>query len=123
MDEKKYLVRLYITSNELGIAINAAIDSGLCKLVRSLAGMNDVLAIYDVEINSFYFQLFLILGIDYLPLNHYEDFIITCPCCGERVDDSMILNVYDDKLLSGYNIRCNRTEKCGYAHAKVEYLC
>ena len=44
----------------------------------------------------------------------------TCPACGERIDDNMIINVYDENLLSGYNIICNRHD-CGAQMANVEF--
>lgn len=119
---KKIVLRVYITENNMGVIINKAIESGLMTLVRSLEGRNGLLAIYDIEISEKYLPLFISIGLDYLPLNHYECFIITCPICGERIDDDMILNVYDDKLLSGYNIRCDKTAQCTYGHAKVEYI-
>ena len=61
------------------------------------------------------------IGVPYLPLDNYGDFIITCPNCGERIDDDMIMTTYDEALLSGYNILCNRHD-CGCQTAKVKYI-
>ena len=46
--------------------------------------------------------------------------LVTCPNCGERIDDDMILTTYDENVLSGYNILCNR-EDCGTQMAHVEF--
>ena len=59
-------------------------------------------------------------GVPYFPLDNYGDFVITCPNCGERIDDDMILLEYDENLLSGYNINCNR-EDCGCQMANIEF--
>ena len=119
---KKIHLRVYAYDLQTSMLISLAVESGLMSLIRTIKGINGLYAIYDIEISSKYMQFFISIGLNYLPLNHYEDFIITCPFCGERIDDDMILNVYDDKLLSGYNIKCNKTNKCGFAHANVEYI-
>ena len=118
---KKYSIRLYIFSDEMGIIINDAVDSGLFALTRSFDGVDGCLAIYDGKVSQNGLKCLISLGIPYLPLDCYEDFIITCPNCGERIDDDMILNVYDETLLSGYNILCNRSD-CGCQMAKVKYV-
>ena len=118
---KRYLIRVYITSEEIGLIVNDAVDTDLLRLTQSFDGLNDVLAIYDGETSQRGLKMLISLGIKYLPLNHYEDFIITCPNCGERIDDDMILTIYDENLLSGYNINCHRND-CGTQIANVEFL-
>ena len=118
---KTYLIRVYITSEEVGLVVNDAIDTHLLNLTNSFDGVNGMLAIYDGKISSRGLKLLISLGIKYLPLNNFEDFSITCPNCGERIDDDMIMTTYDEALLSGYNILCNRHD-CGCQMANVEFL-
>ena len=118
---KTYLIRVYITSEEVGLVVNDAIDTHLLRLTNSFDGVNGVLAIYDGKISSKGLKLLISLGVKYLPLNNFEDFSITCPNCGERIDDDMIMTTYDEALLSGYNILCNRDD-CGCQMANVEFL-
>ena len=118
---KKYLIRIYVTSEEIGIILNDAIDVGMIRLTQSFDGVNGLLAIYDGEVSQNGLKCLISLGISYLPLNNYGDFIITCPNCGERIDDEMILHSYDENVLSGYNILCNRKD-CGTQMAKVQYI-
>ena len=101
--DKKYLIRIYIFSEEMGAIVNDAIDVDLFTLTQN--GLKCLVS----------------LGIAYLPLNNYGEFIITCPNCGERIDDEMILHTYDENVLSGYNILCNRKD-CGTQMAKVQYI-
>ena len=119
--DKKYLIRIYIFSEEMGTIINDAIDVDLFTLTQSFDGVNGCLVIYDGKVSQNGLKCLIGLGISYLPLNNYEDFVISCPNCGERIDDEMILNTYDENLLSGYNILCNRKD-CGTQIAKVEYI-
>ena len=118
---KKYLIRIYVTSTEIGIILNDAIDVGMIRLTQSFDGVNDMLAIYDGEVSQRALKLLISLGVKYFPLGNYEDFIITCPNCGERIDDDMILLEYDENVLSGYNILCNRHD-CGTQMADVKYI-
>lgn len=117
---KKYLIRVYIDSNEIGLVLNDAVDSGLFALERSFEGIEGVLAIYDGKVSQRGLKLLISMGVKYFPLDHYEDFIITCPCCGERIDDSMRLLSYDENVLMGYNINCDRND-CGTQMAIVEF--
>ena len=118
---KYYRLRLYITTEEIGLIVNEAIDSKAFKLVNSYDGMNDILAIYDGICSSKMLKYFITLKVPYVPLDNYGDFVITCPNCGERIDDDMILHTYDENVLSGYNILCNR-EDCGTQMAHIEYI-
>lgn len=118
---KKYTIRVYIPNEFVGLVMNEGIDSGLFVLRASFQGVGDVLAIYDIETSLEGLKTLIQLGFPYLPLNNYGDFVITCPNCGCRIDDDMILNVYDDKLLGGYNISCDR-QGCGYQRANVEFI-
>ena len=118
---KYYRLRLYITTEEIGLIVNEAIDSKAFKLVNSYDGMNDILAIYDGICSSKMLKYFITLKVPYFPLDNYGDFVITCPNCGERIDDDMILHTYDENVLSGYNILCNR-EDCGTQMAHIEYI-
>lgn len=118
---KEYLIRIYIFFEEIGIIVNDAIDVGLIDLTQSFDGVDGCLVIYDGKVSQNALKCLISLGVPYFPLDHYEDFIITCPNCGERIDDDMILHTYDNNLLSGYNIHCNRNG-CGMQMAKVKYI-
>ena len=119
--KRKYKVRVYVFDNAVGNVVNSFIRLGVLRLQNSFEGKNGVLAIYDVISLATGLQELSKLGVYYFPLDNYGDFIITCPCCGERIDDDMILNVYDENLLSGYNINCWR-EECGTQMAQVEFI-
>ena len=119
--DKKYLIRIYIFSEEMGAIINDAIDVDLFVLTQSFDGVNGCLAIYDGKVSQNGLKCLIGLGVSYLPLSNYGEFIITCPNCGERIDDEMILHTYDENVLSGYNILCNRKD-CGTQMAKVQYI-
>ena len=119
--DKKYLIRIYIFSEEMGAIVNDAIDIDLFTLTQSFDGVNGCLAIYDGKVSQNGLKCLASLGITYLPLNNYGEFIITCHNCGERIDDEMILNSYDENVLSGYNILCNR-KNCGCQTANVKYI-
>ena len=118
---KQYKIRVYIPNEDIGIIVNEAVDTKLLRLVNSYDGVNGMLAIYDGEVSQKALQVLISLGIKYFPLNNYADFVITCPNCGERIDDDMILNTYDENVLSGYNILCNRKD-CGCQTANVKYI-
>lgn len=119
--DKEYLIRVYIDGEDIGLIVNDAIDSGLFNLTRSFDGLNDMLAIYDGKVSENGLKSLICLGAKYFPLNHYEDFIISCPNCGKRIDDDMILLSYDENVLSGYNIYCHRND-CGTQMANVKFL-
>ena len=119
--DKTYLVRLYIYSEEMGLIVNDAIDVGMIALTQSFDGTDGCLSIYDGKVSQEGLKCLIRIGVPYLPLDNYGDFIITCPNCGERIDDDMIMTTYDEALLSGYNILCNRHD-CGCQTAKVKYI-
>ena len=124
--KKKYKIRIYIIDGYenyrvIGNIINMLIRLHVLRLQNSFDGLNGVLAIYDVICGSEAISELTGLGVKYFPLDNYEDFIITCPNCGERIDDDMILTVYDENLLSGYNILCNRSD-CGTQMADVKFM-
>ena len=119
--DKKYSIRIYIFSEEVGLMVNDAIDADVISLIRSFDGVDGCLTIYDGKVSQNGLKLLIWLGVPYFPLDNFGDFVLTCPNCGERIDDEMIMTTYDDALLSGYNILCNRHD-CGTQMAKVEYL-
>lgn len=119
--DKEYIIRIYIFSEEMGDVLNDAIGIGLVEVRRSFEGKDGCLNIYDVKVSQRALKCLIYVGILYFPLDNYDDFIITCPNCNERIEDNMILNTYDDTLLSGYNILCNKHD-CGCQMAKVKYL-
>ena len=121
MSNKQYHIRVYIPTEEIGLIMNDAVDTHAFKLNNSYDGMNGIIAIYDGYCNGNVLKLLISLGIIYFPLDNYGDFIITCPNCGERINDDMILTIYDENLLSGYNILCYRND-CGTQMADVEFL-
>jgi hypothetical protein len=104
----------------IGNIINMLIRLGVLRLQNSFDGVNGVLAIYDVICGSQAITELTNMGVKYFPLDNYADFVITCPNCGERIDDDMILTAYDENLLSGYNILCDR-DNCGTQMANVEF--
>ena len=118
---KQYRIRVYIPTDEIGLLLNEAIDTNAFKLTNSYDGMNGIIAIYDGSCSSAMIKLLITCGVPYFPLDNYGDFVITCPNCGKRIDDDMILLQYDENLLSGYNIICNR-EDCGAQMAHVEFI-
>ena len=120
MNKKKYMIRVYVSDARLGNIINMLIRLRVLRLQKSFDGKNGILAIYDVICGSQAISELIGLGVSYFPLDNYADFVITCPACGERIDDNMILNVYDENLLSGYNIICDRHD-CGTQMAYVEF--
>ena len=125
MKARKYKIRIYVTDwyenyKMIGNIINMLIRLGVLRLQNSFDGVNGVLAIYDVICGSQAITELTNMGVKYFPLDNYADFVITCPNCGERIDDDMILTTYDENLLSGYNILCNR-DNCGTQMANVEF--
>lgn len=118
---KVYRLRVYIPTDEVGIILNEAIEAKAFHLINSYDGLNGIIAIYDGYCSSKMLKYLISFGIKYFPLDNYGDFIITCPNCGERIDDDMILLTYDENLLSGYNINCNRMD-CGCQMADVEFI-
>ena len=118
---KQYHIRVYIPTEEIGLIVNEAIDSKAFKLNNSYDGMNGMIAIYDGYCNGKMLKYLISFNVPYFPLDNYGDFIITCPNCGERIDDDMILTIYDENLLSGYNINCHR-EDCGCQMAEVTFI-
>lgn len=120
---KKYKIRIYVTDwyenyKVIGNIINMLIRLGVLRLQNSFDGLNGVLAIYDVVCASGAIPELINMGVKYFPLDHYEDFVITCPECGQVIEDDMIIKVYDENLLSGYNINC---PDCGTQMAEVHF--
>lgn len=114
-------VRLYSFSENDTIIINTILESRLAVKIREFNGVNGCISIFDVDITNNGIRILIEYGIRYFPLGNYESFIITCPNCGNRIDDDMILKVYDENLLSGYNIYCDVAE-CGCQMANVKYI-
>ena len=119
MTKKWYKIRVYVFDKQVGNVINLLIRIKAIRLVNSMNGVNGCLAIYDCLMKPDVLQEVMKLT-KIFPLGDYGDFIITCPNCGERIDDDMILNVYDESILSGYNINCHRAD-CGTQMAQVEF--
>lgn len=124
-NKKRYKIRIYIADwyenyKVIGNIINMLIRLGILRLQNSFDGKNGIVAIYDVTCVSQVISELIQMGVIFFPLDNYEDFDITCPNCGERIDDNMILTTYDENLLSGYNILCDR-DNCGTQMAKVEF--
>ena len=116
---KQYHIRVYIPTEEIGLIMNDAVNTNAFKLNNSFDGMNGIIAIYDGYCNGKVLKFLISLGITYFPLDNYEDFVITCPECGQVIDDDMILTIYDENLLSGYNICCH---DCGTQMADVKFI-
>jgi len=120
MGKKRYKVRIYIFDKVVGNMINVLLNIKAIRLENSMDGTNGCLAIYDGYMaKETLIEVMKLTKI--FPLDNYADFVITCPNCGERIDDDMILNIYDENLLSGYNILCNR-DNCGTQMANVEFI-
>jgi hypothetical protein len=120
MKTKKYKIRIYIFDKVVGNMINVLTNIKAIRLENSMDGVNGCLAIYDGVMTAVVLQE--VMGLTKVfPLDSYEDFVITCPVCGERIDDDMILTTYDENLLSGYNINCDRAD-CGCQMANVEFI-
>jgi hypothetical protein len=116
---KRYKIRAYTFDKESDKLMEDAIETNMFVSINTFKGINRLSNIYDGEVSYKGLVYLMALGIKILPLNHYEDFVITCPNCGERIDDDMILLAYDENVLSGYNILCNRRD-CGYQIAEVK---
>ena len=120
MKTKKYKIRIYIFDKVVGNMINVLANIKAIRLENSMDGVNGCLAIYDGVMTAVVLRE--VMGLTKVfPLDNYEDFVITCPACGERIDDDMILTIYDENLLSGYNINCDRAD-CGCQMANVEFI-
>jgi hypothetical protein len=130
MTKKRYKVRIYIFDKVVGNMINVLVNIKAIRLENSMDGVNGCLAIYDGVMTAVVLREVMKLT-KVFPLDSYEDFVITCPVCGERIDDDMILTTYDENLLSGYNIDCEREHPdayhrinrfgCGCQMANVEF--
>jgi hypothetical protein len=129
-NKKRYKIRIYVFDKTVGNIINLLIRIKAIRLENSMDGVNGCLAIYDgVVATPVLLEVMKLTKV--FPLDSYEDFVITCPVCGERIDDDMILTTYDENLLSGYNIDCEREHPdayhrinrfgCGYQMANVEF--
>ena len=125
MNRKKYLIRIYVSDSTIGNIVNMLIRLRVLRLQKSFDGKNGILAIYDVVCGSQAISELTTLKIKYFPLDNYEDFVIYCPECGQRINDDMILRTYDENVLSGYNISCySRVEgfrDCGTQMAEVHF--
>ena len=125
MNRKKYLIRIYVSDSTIGNIINMLIRLRVLRLQKSFDGLNGILAIYDVICGSQAISELTTLKVKYFPLDNYEDFVIYCPECGQRINDDMILRTYDENVLSGYNINCYsrvaRFRDCGMQMAEVHF--
>ena len=118
MSRKKYKIRVYVSENVLGNVVNMLIRLDVLRLQNAFDGVNGMLAIYDVICGSQAITELIKIGVRYFPLDQYEDFVITCPECGQVIEDDMIMKVYDENLLSGYNINC---PDCGTQMADITF--
>ena len=118
---KKYRIRVYIPTEEVGMLMSEAVSAKAFEVANEYQGMNGIISIMDGVCSGDVLRVIISCGVKYFPLDNFADFIITCPNCGERIDDSMILLEYDENVLSGYNINCER-EDCGCQMANVEFL-
>ena len=116
--DKQYFIRVYTFGLVGETIINVILHMDGVEIANTIPTQTNV-QMYDIRCNRDTIALLLAMGIYVLPHNHFEDFEITCPHCGNRIDDDMILKAYDDSVLNGFNIRCNRTPRCGIAHANV----
>ena len=118
---KLYHIRVYVPTEEVGTIMNEAINAEAFKVANKYNGMNGIISILDGHCSGGMLKYLISFGVRYFPLDNYGDFVITCPNCGERIDDDMILLEYDENLLSGYNIYCER-EDCGCQMADVKFI-
>ena len=101
--------------------MSEAVIADAFEVVNEYKGMNGIISIVDGFCSGDALNVLISCGVKYFPLDNFDDFIITCPNCGERIDDGMILLEYDENVLSGYNINCER-EDCGCQMADVEFI-
>lgn len=118
---KKYRIRVYIPTKEVGMLMGEAVSAKAFEVANEYQGMNGIISIMDGFCSGDVLKVIISCGVKYFPLDNFADFIITCPNCGNRIDDDMILLEYDENLLSGYNINCER-EDCGCQMADVEFI-
>ena len=118
---KKYRIRVYIPTEEVGMLMGEAVSAKAFEVANEYQGMNGIISIMDGVCSGDVLRVIISCGVKYFPLDNFADFIITCPNCGNRIDDDMILLEYDENVLSGYNINCER-EDCGCQMANVEFI-
>lgn len=122
MNEKNYHIRAYIEGELEGQVMNSLIYQGGADLIQTIDGDGEeLLCIYDLRCDRETLEGITAYGIRILPFNNFGDFLITCPSCGERIDDDMFLTAYTEEVLRGYNIRCDRQD-CGIQRAVVQLL-
>ena len=121
MERMDYNIRAYVfvgdTGEVVGNFLNDLIDAGEVRLVNTVIGKGQLVCFYDLICRKSHIRAIDDLGGVYLPMNHYGEFLITCPE-GDRIDDDMILKDYSDNTLNGFNIKC----KHGYRTARVRIL-
>lgn len=117
--DKKYLIRVYAFSVLDSYILKAALSSKLFEVVRKTIGSGNLIVMLDVTCDMDAIRSLEVFGIRFMPLDHFEDFTIRCPKCGTPIDDNMILLMYDEHVLGGENIKCDRYDGCGYALADV----
>lgn len=119
--ERTHTIRVYAFKlSDLEI-LRCAVLSGMVGVERSFLGTRGLFVMMDVRCSLEGVRELMGLGVSILPLDNYGDFEITCPVCGERIDDDMILRNYDEHVLGGENILCGRCA-CGYQLADVRLL-
>jgi hypothetical protein len=119
MAKLDYHIRAYIFQGEhgedVGNYLNGLIDAGLVEHLNTVIGKGQLVCFYDLMCSKEHIQNLDEIGGIFLPMNKYEDFVISCPE-GDRIDDDMILRDYSDNTLNGYNIKCRH----GYRTAVVK---
>ena len=121
MAKLDYHIRAYVFEGEhgeeVGNYLNSLIDSGLVSLLNTVIGKGQLVCFYDLMCTKKQILALDSLGGVFLPMNRYEDFVISCPE-GDRIDDDMILRDYSENTLKGYNIKCHH----GYRTARVKII-
>ena len=102
---KEYKIRIYIEGEKQGLYVNYACSLGAIKLSNSFDGLGSCLAIYDGVCEKWVVGDLISHGIRIFPLDNYGEYDITF--MGESIEDGMILKVYDEKVLKGYNVEKN----------------
>ena len=113
---KEYRIRVYIEDERVGEYVNYAVEIGAVRLINSFDGIGGCLAIYDVSCEGWVIEAFIEWGVRVFPLDNYGDFDIRLN--GVPIEDNMILKVYDEHVLSGFNVFDGNL----YGKAEVTYI-
>ena len=84
----KYNIRLICLHALDDVWVEQMEKDGKLAIVRRFDGMNGIDTIFDVKCAVEGLDLIVnVFKLVYFPLNHYDEFKITCPNCGNTIGD------------------------------------